>query len=492
MKKLFDLIIFGATGDLSLRKLLPAMYRAFCQGSIDEASIIYLCCRKSKDFKSMEDTVKVALKEFLEPDEFAIKQWEKFSTILQPVLVDLIDLEKGWSEFSKQLEGKEERVRLFYLAVMPSIYAACCENLSASNLISPASRIVVEKPLGYDFDSAEEINQVMAKYFNEEQIYRIDHYLGKETVQNLLALRFGNFLFETIWDSKSIEHIQISICEQVGLEGRAGFYDGAGAMRDMVQNHLLQLLCLVAMESPNKLDAEDVRFEKIKILKALQPLTGKNIAKNIVRGQYVSGQVKGNKVTGYLDELGNYQSNTETFVAIKAHIESWRWAGVPFYLRTGKRLKERSAEIVIQFKDVTHNVYGVENQQLKPNKLLIQLQPKEKIQLVLMAKDIGNSASGLKPITLNLDFKKEPGQPFSSDYQRLLLDAISGNSTLFIHRDEVKAAWKWVDPIIESWNQNKVSPELYSAGSWGPAKANELFEEDGQCWINLSDEQGSI
>lgn len=489
MKQAFDLVIFGGTGDLSMRKLMPAMYRAYHLGSVADGSRILVCCRKQEDFVSLKQQIDEALKAFLSDGEYSEDRWQSFSQVIQPVLLDLIDIEKGWQGFSELFEGREDFIRLFYLAVMPSIYGACCENLSQKNLITPNSRIVVEKPLGYDLESAEKINETMAKYFQETQIYRIDHYLGKETVQNLLALRFSNFLFENIWDSKAIDHIQISISEQVGLEGRAGFYDGAGAMRDMVQNHLLQLLCLVAMESPNKLQADDVRVEKIKVLKALKPLLDEDIDKSVVRGQYVSGQVGGKKVPGYLDELENYQSNTETFVAIKTYIENWRWAGVPFYLRTGKRLAHRSAEIIVQFKDVTHNVYPDPQHKLKPNRLIIQLQPEEKIQLILMAKDIGSEASELKPITLNLDFTSQQKEFKVTAYQRLLLDAIDGNSTLFIHRDEVKAAWNWVDPIIARWNQTKNTPELYNAGSWGPKKADELFAKPGQRWIDINAEQ---
>lgn len=489
MKQAFDLVIFGGTGDLSMRKLMPAMYRAFHQGTVAEGSRIFVCCRKQQDFETLPQQIDTALKSFLSDGEYSEARSKSFAEVIHPVLLDLVDIEKGWQAFSEMFEGREDFVRLFYLAVMPSIYGACCENLSQKNLITPNSRIVVEKPLGYDLDSAEQINETMAKYFQEKQIYRIDHYLGKETVQNLLALRFSNFLFENIWDSKAVDHIQISISEQVGLEGRAGFYDGAGAMRDMVQNHLLQLLCLIAMESPNKLQADDVRIEKIKVLKALKPLLGEEIDKSVVRGQYVSGQVGDEKVPGYLDELENYQSNTETYVAIKTYIENWRWAGVPFYLRTGKRLKHRSAEIIVQFKSVTHNVYPDPQHKLKPNRLIIQLQPEEKIQLVLMAKDIGSEEEDLKPITLNLDFASRQSEFKATAYQRLLLDAIDGNSTLFIHRDEVKAAWKWVDPIIARWQETQNAPELYNAGSWGPKKADELFLKSGQHWIDIKTEQ---
>ena len=482
MKQAFDLIFFGGTGDLSMRKLLPAMYRAYQQGSVPEGSRIFMSCRKQNDFDGMITTLKSKLEEFLLGDEFNEPQWQKFSNLITPVLLDLVSLDERWDVFSKQLNSNANSVRVFYLAVLPSIYGECCENLSQKNLITENSRIVVEKPIGYNMESAEAINEKMAKYFEEEQIFRIDHYLGKETVQNLLTLRFGNFLFENMWDSKSIDHIQISITEQVGLEGRAGFYDEVGAMRDMVQNHLLQLLCLLAIDSPNQLSSDAVRIEKVKVLQALKPIINGDIKKSTIRGQYVSGLINNEKVAGYLDELGNYDSKTETYVALKVFIENWRWAGVPFYLRTGKRLKERGAEIIIQFKDVTHNVYDFNANQLKPNKLILKLQPDEKIQLQLMANDVGGGTSCLEPILLNLDFASDAGAPRSSAYQRLLLDAIRGNSTLFIHRDEVTAAWQWVDPIIDYWKNSDQDPDLYSAGSWGPKKANDIFEQPYQHW----------
>ena len=487
----FDMVIYGGNGDLSMRKLLPAMYRAFKQGNLHDEARIIVCCRKEEDFETLLPTIKEAIIKFVEPELYSEETWESFTGILRPLLIDLLEIEKGWDELAKLLAGREDAERLFYLAVMPSLYSPCCEKLSAKNLITEKSRVIVEKPLGYDHDSAEEINNTIGQYFEEEQIYRIDHYLGKETVQNLLALRFSNFLFENIWDNKAIEHIQISICEQVGLEGRAGFYDEVGALRDMVQNHLLQLLCLVAIDNPNALSAEEVRIEKIKVLRALKAIPEEEMDKHIVRGQYVSGKLNDEKVDGYLDELEDFDSKTETFVALKAYIDNWRWAGVPFYLRTGKRLKHRIAEIIVQFKNVTHNVYGDEAHRMRPNKLILQLQPDETIQLQLMANDVGSGTECLKPIVLNLDFSPEGRTRPSTAYQRLLMDAIEGNPTLFIHREEVKAAWQWIDPIIEHWKKSEKSPELYAAGSWGPAKANDLFDRPSNHWISLTElEQG--
>ncbi|MCP4274538.1 MAG: glucose-6-phosphate dehydrogenase [Gammaproteobacteria bacterium] len=487
MKKVFDLVIFGGSGDLSMRKLLPAMYRSYEQGNVSDNSKIMVSCRTQHDFDNMKHTIKDKLQKFLEQDSFSDEQWQKFECLIEPVLLDLTDLEKGWETFASKFESNPDRIRVFYLAVVSSIYGIACDNLAKMNLITENSRLIVEKPLGYDYPSAEAINEKMSEYFEEDQIYRIDHYLGKDTVQNLLTLRFSNFLFENMWDSKAIDHIEISITEQVGLEGRAGFYGDVGAMRDMVQNHLLQLLCLLAIDSPNQLSSDAIRIEKVKVLQALKPILDEDIDKSTVRGQYVSGLINNEKVAGYLDELGDYKNNTETYVALKVFIDNWRWAGVPFYLRTGKRLNNRIADIIVQFKDVTHNVYAIENKKLKPNQLIITLQPEEKIQLRLMANDIAGGTSSLEPILLNLDFEKNPEHPHSTAYQRLIMDVINGNSTLFIHRDEVTAAWQWIDPIIQHWIDNESSPELYSAGSWGPKKADDIFEKAGQHWHNSKD-----
>lgn len=485
LDKPFDLVLFGGTGDLSLRKLLPSMYRAFMEDEIPQGSRILVCSRKQKDFDNTLSIIETAFKKFMLKDEFCTKSFKQFSNFIQPAIVDVADYKKGWKEFVTLFEGRESNPRIFYLAIIPSIYGDCCENLDKADLITQDSRVVVEKPIGYDQKSAESINQKIANHFNEDQIYRIDHYLGKETVQNLLALRFSNSLFEQFWDSKSIDHIQISINEQVGLEGRAGFYDGAGAMRDMVQNHLLQLLGLVAMESPNKMGADNIRTEKIKVLQALRPITGTDVKKHTVRGQYVAGNVEGKLEPGYLEELGSGISQTETFVAIRANIDNWRWARVPFYLRTGKRLKRRSAEIIIQFKDVSHNAFDADAGPLVPNRLIIQLQPEERMQLLLMAKDMTQLKTVLKPVKLDLNFTESTNGFKSFGYKRLLLDAIAGNASLFIHRDEGSAAWQWVDPIIDFWKENDVTPHLYRAGSWGPNESDDLLAADKREWIDI-------
>lgn len=492
LKSPFDLILFGGTGDLSLRKLLPSMYRAFVENEIPKNSRIFVCSRKQKDLENTLVIIESAFKNFMLEGEFNQKQFSQFSQLIKPTLVDVVDYDKGWESLKKQFKNREQVARIFYLAIIPNIYGDCCKNIDKAKLISANSRVVVEKPIGYDRQSAETINNTIASYFKEEQIYRIDHYLGKETVQNLLALRFSNSLFENFWDSKSIDHVQISINEQVGLEGRAGFYDGAGAMRDMVQNHLLQLLSLVTMESPNTMGANNIRSEKIKVLQALRPIIKDDVKKFTVRGQYVAGNIDGKLESGYLEELAassdKTNSQTETYVAIAAKIDNWRWANVPFYLRTGKRMTRRSAEIVIQFKDVSHNVFDPTSGGLTPNRLIIQLQPEERMQLHLMAKDMTQLKTVLKPVKLDLNFTDSTNGFKSFGYKRLLLDAIAGNASLFIHRDEGNAAWNWVDPIINYWKDQELQPHLYRAGTWGPDESDEMLARDNREWIDIKRE----
>ncbi|MCH9691189.1 MAG: glucose-6-phosphate dehydrogenase [Gammaproteobacteria bacterium] len=480
----FDMVLFGGTGDLALRKLIPALYRAFKDGDLAEDSRILPVCRQQADADSYVENAREALKIHLKADEYCDTLWGRFSQLLWVVCLDITAPDEHWDLLVDVFSSVTERVRIFYLAVPPAIFSRCCETLSEKGLIHAHSRVVVEKPLGYNAETANEINTKLALYFPEESIFRIDHYLGKETVQNLLALRFSNVLFECLWDAKSIDHIQISISETVGLENRAGFYDETGAMRDMVQNHLLQLLCLIAMESPNSMSARNIRLEKIKVLESLRPMVGTAVDKHIVRGQYVAGNLNQVLVPGYLEELKAANSGTETFVAIKAHIDNWRWAGMPFYLRTGKRMEKRCAEIVIQYKKVSHQVYGQQVGEVLPNRLVIRLQPEESIKLVLMAKKMDSLAIKLQAAELNLTLS-DTYDSFKSDaYKRLLLDVVENNSALFIHREEVNAAWAWVDPIIDYWRQAKDQPQLYRAGTWGPTAADELLARDNRHWFN--------
>ncbi len=483
----FDIVIFGGAGDLALRKLIPALYRAFREGKLPLGSRIVACCLETEDVKNYIQTITLTLEEHLGDDEFCSDAMKQFKTFLLPIELNAAEKDDGWQVLHELLTAELDKVTVFYLAIPPTIFGSCCQLMSEANLISANSRVVVEKPLGYDAVSANEINDKIAEYFDEDSIYRIDHYLGKETVQNLMALRFTNLIFEQLWDAKSIDHVQISISETVGLEGRAGFYNEAGALRDMVQNHLIQLLCLVAMESPHKVNANSIRTEKLKVLEALRPMKGQDVEKHTVRGQYVAGSYNNKLVPGYIEELNSPDSSTETFVALRVFIDNWRWARVPFYLRTGKRMKERCAEIVIQFKDVSHRVYDESAGPLAPNRLIIRLQPEELIQLTLMSKDLETLGMQLQPATLNLNFSDTYTQFRSDAYKRLMLDAAKGNSSLFIHRDEVDLAWAWVDPIIEAWQQSNGEPHLYRAGTWGPDESNELLEDDGRYWFNTGE-----
>jgi len=487
-----DVVIFGGAGDLALRKLLPALYRAHRDDSLKSDCRIVAVCRTQEEVESYSDRVQRSLETFLCSTELSSEDLSEFQQRLTPLALDIVNVEEGWSALVAVLAERELADRIFYMAIPPSLYGACCENLSKHQLISEQSRVVLEKPIGYDGETANAVNDKVGEFFAERAIFRIDHYLGKETVQNLLVLRFANVLFEHMWDAKSIDHVQISITESVGLEGRESFYDGAGAMRDMVQNHLLQLLCLIAMESPHKLNEKNIRAEKLKVMESLRPIAAADVKSEIVRGQYVAGNIKGELVPGYLEELDQPSSNTETFVAIRAHVDNWRWAGVPFYLRTGKRLQERTAEIVIQFKDVSHKVYSPEQGPMIANRLVIRLQPSESIQLVMMTKNLEKTELELQPVALNLNFADTYKDLKSDAYKRLLLDVIADNPSLFVHRNEVDQAWAWVDPIIDAWSapelMNALQPELYRAGSWGPQQADQLLAQDGRAWINPTDD----
>lgn len=480
----FDIVLFGAAGDLSLRKLFPALFRAYSQDQLAPDTRIFAMVRHAEERAHLLERIDDAFHHFLDEHERDLPAWQAFLKQVQVHAVDIADADADWRGLADILALTPEKVRLFYLAIPPELFDVCCQRLADHGLITEQSRVVVEKPLGYDANTANAINDRIARFFSEPQIFRIDHYLGKETVQNLLALRFSNILFEQLWNSHFIDHIQISIAETVGLEGRAGFYDHAGALRDMVQNHLLQLLCLIAMEPPNKLNAKNIRAEKLKVLDALRPITGEAVEKNTVRGQYVAGFVGREPVPGYLEELGRGDSYTETFVAIKAHIDNWRWARVPFYLRTGKRMRSRFAEIVLQFKDVAHRVYDSSVGAMQPNRLIIRLQPDEGMRLTLMAKKMDSAATRLQPVTLNLSFTEALGGYRSDAYKRLLLDAAKGDASLFIHRDEVDRAWAFVDPIIEQWQRTETPPDVYPAGTWGPEAAEYLLARDGHRWLN--------
>ncbi len=479
--ELFDLIIFGGTGDLAMRKLLPAMYHRDGDGQITGDSRIIAVGRSALSRDTYLTDVEEALQKNLAEGEFDAARWKAFSKRIEYVEADALAHDK-WGDLNALLQGYEERTRVAYLATAPSLFGSIAKGLRSNNLITDQSRIVLEKPLGHDLASASDINDQVGECFNENQIYRIDHYLGKETVQNLLALRFANSLFEPLWRRGAIDHVQITVAEDLGVGGRIDFYDNVGALRDMVQNHILQLVCLTAMEPPSSLHHDAVRDEKIKVLRALRPFDADTVRGSTVRGRYGSGAVGGEAVEAYEEELGDAQSNTETFVALKLEIDNWRWSNVPFYLRTGKRLKEKQSEIVVQFQDVPHSIFPEQEFNVSPNRLTIRLQPDEGVQLSLMAKEPGPGGFELRPVSLDLSFEETFGLRYPDAYERLLMEVLRGNPALFMRRDEVDAAWEFVDGIIAGWEKSKQKVESYVAGSWGPSASSLLLDRDGRSW----------
>ena len=477
----FDCVVFGGSGDLAERKLLPALYHRQIEGQFLEPTRIIGASRSPLSDEEYRAFARESLQEHLKPGEYNDAEVEKFCKRLFYVPVDAKS-DQGWDQLKKLLEEGKDSIRTFYLAVAPSIFGAISEKIRDHKLITKHTRIVVEKPIGRDLASALELNDTIGKVFQEEQIFRIDHYLGKETVQNLMALRFANALYEPLWNAQHIDHVQITVAEAVGLEGRAGYYDTAGALRDMVQNHILQLLCLVAMEVPSSMSSEAVRDEKLKVLRALKPITEANVEHQTVRGQYRAGASAGGPVKGYLDELEGGVSNTETFVAIKAEIGNWRWAGVPFYIRTGKRLATRVSEIVITFKPIPHNIFDQSAGRIPANQLIIRLQPDEGVKQSLMIKDPGPGGMRLRNVSLDMSFAEAFAVRNPDAYERLLMDTIRSNQTLFMRRDEVEAAWHWIDPILKGWETTGQLVQGYTAGTWGPSQAIALIERDGRTW----------
>jgi glucose-6-phosphate 1-dehydrogenase len=477
----FDYVVFGGTGDLAERKLLPALYHREVAGHFIDPTRIIGASRTAMTHAEYRKFAEDGLKKYLTPGEFNEEDFARFAARLFYVAVDARS-ELGWKELKDLLDDGKERIRAFYLAVAPAIFGDISEKIRDHKLITRNTRIVVEKPIGRDLASATELNTTIGKVFREEQIYRIDHYLGKETVQNLMALRFANALYEPLWNSAHIDHVQITVAESVGLESRAGYYDTAGALRDMVQNHILQLLCLVAMEAPSSMDPEAVRDEKLKVLRALKPINESNVERLTVRGQYRAGASEGGAVRGYLDELESGVSNTETFVAVKAEIGNWRWAGVPFYLRTGKRLASRVSEIVIAFKPIPHSIFDATAGRIEANQLVIRLQPGEGVKQWLMIKDPGPGGMRLRQVSLDMSFAEAFDVRNPDAYERLLLDVIRHNQTLFMRRDEVEAAWRWIDPILSAWETTGQQVQGYTSGTWGPSHAIALIERDGRTW----------
>lgn len=479
--KPFDIVLFGASGDLAMRKLIPALYRRHGDTPLPEASSIIGVARSDLDAATFRARARESCERFLAAEQFDARVWDDFARRLDYARVDGSD-PVSYDQLRERLDAAADRARVFYLATAPHLFVDICRHLHAAGLVTRRSRVVLEKPLGHDLASAKAISEQIGAIFRESQIFRIDHYLGKETVQNLLALRFGNALFEPLWRREWVRDVQITVAEEVGVEGRASFYDGAGALRDMVQNHLLQLLCIVAMEPPTSIDADAVRDEKLKVLRALEPLRGADVMRNTVRGQYRAGTVDGRGVPAYREEAGVApESHTETFVAIRAHLNTWRWSGVPFYLRTGKRLQERVAEIVVNFREVPHSIFDHDHGVTQPNRLVIRLQPDEGMRLHILAKARGDQMQ-LRPVSLNLDFAETFRQRQTDAYERLLLDVLRGRLTLFMRRDELYAAWEWIEPILEAWDKAADSPRPYTAGTWGPAASSALLGREGSSW----------
>jgi glucose-6-phosphate 1-dehydrogenase len=477
----FDFILFGGTGDLSMRKLLPSLYYRHCEGQLTDDGRIIASARTDTDTAGFIKMMEAEARTHIEEEHFDIDHWNEFLKRIQYIPVDVME-PAAYKKLADLLSGREDKIRVFYLSVAPFLFGAICKGVDEAGLITPDSRVALEKPLGRDQQSANEINDQLAESFNESQIYRIDHYLGKETVQNLLALRFGNALFEPLWRGEHISDVQITIAESLGVGGRGGFYDKTGALRDMVQNHLLQLLVIIAMEPPASVDPDAVRDEKIKVLRSLKPLVGQDAIENTVRGQYRAGAYAQGTVPAYLDEDDiPADSDTETFVALRAEIESWRWAGVPFYLRTGKRMESKTTEIIINFKKVPHTIFDTADGFSTPNQLVIQLQPEESIRMRVYVKASGDDIQ-LQPVHLNLDFNDVFQKRRLIAYERICVDLIRGNPTLFLRRDEVDTAWAFIDPIREAWENFSFAVKPYTAGSSGPAAAISLISRDGFKW----------
>ncbi|WNO52454.1 glucose-6-phosphate dehydrogenase [Stakelama saccharophila] len=476
------LLLFGATGDLAQRMLLPSLYGLHADGLLPRDLTITGTARTEYDDSGYQAFAKDALERFLPADR---KDESTIGTFLHRLRYQPLDAStlEGFDELAKKIGDVSSGLAIF-LSTAPSLFGPTIKGLQSAGLAGADVRIGLEKPLGEDLKSSCEINDIVAEAFPEDRTFRIDHYLGKETVQNILALRFGNALFEPVWNAQAIDHVQITISETVGLEGRAGYYDTSGALRDMVQNHMLQLLSLIAMEPPAQMNGTAIRDEKVKVLRSLRAITPDQAPHLTVTGQYGSGAVAGEIVKGYDEELGR-DSDTETFVAIKAHVDNWRWQGVPFYLRTGKRLPERHSEIVIQFKPVPHSIFAQRGGLLQPNTLVIRLQPEEYVRLLVMAKEPGLDREGVRLREVPLDLSLTTafaGARRRIAYERLLLDLLEGDPTLFVRRDEVEAQWSWIDAIRKGWRANAMKPKAYPAGSWGPSASIALTERDGVTW----------
>ena len=470
----FDLVIFGATGDLARRKILPGLFRRFIAGQMPEDAQIIGAARSALDDAGFHAEVRAALSEFAPGlgDETAV---EGFLKRLFYVPVDAKGTD-GWGALKAKI--RPGVIHAFYFSVAPSLFGDIAERLAGHGIADADSRIVVEKPFGRDLETARALNATLAQHFAEGQIYRIDHYLGKETVQNLMAVRFANILFEPLWNAQYVDHVQITVAETVGVGGRGGYYDQSGALRDMVQNHMMQLLCLIAMEPPYHFDPDAVRDEKLKVIRALEPVG----PEEIVRGQYQAGDAP-----GYVEDAENPDSRTESFVALKVKISNWRWQGTPFYLRTGKKLRARTSEIAVVFREPPHSIFD-DSGEPKANELVIRLQPNEGMNLKVMIKEPGPGGMRLVQVPLDMSFAEAlgaEGSDMPDAYERLIMDVIRGNQTLFMRGDEVEAAWAWTDPIIQAWEDGKSRPEPYDPGSSGPEDALRLLHRDNRRWREI-------
>ena len=477
------LTIFGATGDLAQRMLLPSLYGLQRDGLLPKDLRILGTARSELDAQGFRDSVAATI-------ENRVAAGERDEASLRALLERLdycaagVDDEASMNTLADTIAAARNGDVVYHLSTAPRFYAPICEALGQRGLGGAGTRVLLEKPIGHDLASAIAINDGVTRVFDEDRVFRVDHYLGKEGVQNLISLRFGNALFEPLWNARHIEQVQITVAETVGVEGRGGYYDSSGAMRDMLQNHLLQLLCLTAMEPPSHFDPSAVRNEKLKVLRSLRLIGRNEVASESVAGQYTAGAVDGVAVPGYLTDLG-HASHTETFVALRAHIDNWRWSGVPFYLRTGKRMPRRCTEIYLQFRAVPHSIFATSGVRVEPNAMVILLQPEERIQLTLMHKTPGLDRNGLRlsQVALDLDVDEQfAAHRRRLSYERLYLDAIEGNGTLFVRRDETEAAWQWVDAIFDGWKASGSTPKPYPAGTWGPSSAVAMIERHGHSW----------
>ncbi|MDZ4134335.1 MAG: glucose-6-phosphate dehydrogenase [Paracoccaceae bacterium] len=472
----FDLVIFGATGDLARRKILPGLYRRYWAGQMTAQSRIIGAARADLTADAFRENIRAAIEEFVSADKRDATMIARFLERLEYVPIDAKGT-GGWSVLKDLM--RPGVVRAFYFSVAPTLFGDLAERLHENGIADSTSRIVVEKPFGRDLASARALNSVLAQHFSEAQIYRIDHYLGKETVQNLMAVRFANILFEPLWKSEYIDHVQITVAETVGVDGRGAYYDKSGAMRDMVQNHMMQLLCLIAMEPPYHFDPDAVRDEKLKVIRALDPVS----PEDIVRGQYLAGNGQG----GYVEHSEDPNSKTESYIALKVHVSNWRWKGTPFYLRTGKRLRARTSEIAITFREPPHSIFD-DTEGWRENVLVIRLQPNEGMNLMVMIKEPGPGGMRLTQVPLDMSFATalgEEGADIPDAYERLIMDVIRGNQTLFMRGDEVEAAWAWTDPIIAGWDARAEKPRGYDPGSSGPEDALMLMHRDGRRWREI-------